>query len=413
MPRPAKRDPPFALDFMAYMGHTTVVNRTVRLMLQPTPEQASALSETSRQFTEAFNAVCAWGWENTEKNGVRLHHATYRDLKTRLPALVSDLHCQARVKATEALRSVFALQKQERKVSQPRSDACPPRLNMHTFKLDWSASSVRLSTTKGRMTVPFSLPAFAVKWAGGKPLTADLIERNGRWWLHVAVDVPAPKVAPSAEVVGVDLGLARPVVTSNNRFLGKRAWRRVEERNLRLRRVLQSAGTKSAKRHLKLMRRRQARFRRDCDHVLSKQIVASVELGGTVVLEDLKDIRRRVKVRHGGQARRLHGWSFAQLLSFVRYKAEDVGVTVALVNPAHTSQTCSSCGHVARNNRRSQSAFVCRHCGFALNADLNAARNIAAKYRTASGTTGGDGLCVKQPTVGSRISHGSLTSCRL
>lgn len=382
----------------------------MRVILQPTPEQASALADTSAQFTEAFNSGCAWGWENDEHNGVRLHHATYRDLKTRLPALVSDLHIQARVKATEALKSAFALRLKGREIGCPRSLACPPRLDRNTFKLDWPSSSVRLSTTEGRMTMPFSVPAFAEKWAGGKPLTADLIEREGRWWLHVAVDVPAPKVAPSSDVVGVDLGLACPAVVSNNRFLGKRGWRRVEERNLRLRRSLQATGTKSAKRHLKKMCRRQSRFRRDCDHILSKQIVVSVEPGGTVVLEDLKDIRRRVKVRHGGQARRLHGWSFEQLQTFVRYKAEEVGVTVGLVNPAHTSQTCSSCGHRARNNRRSQSAFVCRECGFALNADLNAARNIAAKYRTASGMTGADRLSVKQPTVGSHALHGSLIS---
>jgi IS605 OrfB family transposase len=389
------------------------VTRTIRLLLNPTPEQASAMAETARQFTEAFNAVCAWGWENTERNGVRLHHATYRDLKTRLPALVSDLHCQARVKATESLKSAFTLRLKGRKVGAPRSVACPPRLNKHTFKLDWSAGTARLSTTEGRTTVPFSVPAFSEKWAGGKPLTADLIQRDGRWWLHVAVEVPTPKIAATEEVVGVDLGLSRPAVTSNNRFLGQRSWRRVEERNLRLRRCIQAKGTKSAKRHLKKMRRRQARFRRDCDHVLSKQIVAAVEPGGTVVLEDLKHIRSRAKQRRGGQSRRLHGWSFAQLQTFVRYKAEEAGVTVALVNPAHTSQTCSSCGHVARNNRRSQSAFVCRECGFSLHADLNAARNIAAKYRSDSGMSGAAGLSVKQPTVGSRVQHGSLASCSL
>lgn len=412
MPRPAKRDPPF-LDFVCPIWYDTTVNRTVRLLLQPTVDQASALTETSRQFTEAFNAVCAWGWSNRERNGVRLHHATYRDLKTRLPALVSDLHCQARVKATEAVRSALALRVKGRKVGCPRSSDCPPRLNKHTFKLDWASSSVRLSTTDGRMTVPFSVPHFAEKWAGGIPLTADLIERNGKWWLHVAVEVPAPKVAPSLEIVGVDLGLAHPAVTSNNRFLGKRGWRRVEDRNLRLRRSLQSTGTKSAKRHLRKMRRRQACFRRDCDHVLSKEIVTSVEPGGTVVLEDLTHIRSRVKTRRGAQARRLHGWSFAQLKSFVEYKAEEVGVTVGLVDPRHTSQTCSSCGHVARNNRRSQSEFHCRQCDYRTNADRNAALNIAAKYRTVSGTTGADGPTVKRPNVGTRASHGSLTSCRL
>ncbi|WP_201394650.1 zinc ribbon domain-containing protein [Ktedonobacter sp. SOSP1-52] len=45
-----------------------------------------------------------------------------------------------------------------------------------------------------------------------------------------------------------------------------------------------------------------------------------------------------------------------------------------------TGQECSTCGHQARNNRRSQSLFLCRACGFSLNADLNASRNIGNKY---------------------------------
>ena len=377
--------------------------RTLSVVLQPTPEQASALSETSRQFTEAFNTACAYGWHNNERNGVALHHATYRPLKKQYPALVSDLHCQARVKATEALGSAFTLKHKGRKVGCPHSATCPPRLNKHTFKVAWAASSVRISTTDGRMSIPFTVPAFAEKWAGGTVLTADLIEREGRWWLHIAVDVPAPQITATEEVVGVDLGIIQPAVTSTNRFLGKRGWRHAEDRNLRLRRALQSKGTKSAKRHLRKMRRRQANFRRDCDHVLSKQIVEAVEPGGTVVLEDLTHIRSRVKVRHGEQARRLHGWSFAQILTFVRYKAEGRGVTVALVNPAHTSQTCSACGHTARNNRRSRDAFVCRKCGFRLHADLNGARNIAAKYRTARGISPSGGATVNGPIVGSCV----------
>lgn len=58
---------------------------------------------------------------------------------------------------------------------------------------------------------------------------------------------------------------------------------------------------------------------------------------------------------------------------------------VVAVDPRHTSQACSRCGHTARNNRRSQSDFWCRQCDVRLNADLNAARNIAAKYRAGGG----------------------------
>ncbi|NTU83095.1 MAG: IS200/IS605 family element transposase accessory protein TnpB [Chloroflexales bacterium] len=241
---------------------------------------------------------------------------------------------------------------------------------------------------------------YCAHYAGYPVDTADLISRDGVWWLHVVVTLPAPEVVPSDEVVGVDLGLVQPAVTSNNQFLGKRAWKDVEGRLFYLKRQLQRKGTRSAKRHLCKLRGKQARFRRDCDHVLSKQIAQAVEPGATIVLENLKEIRKRSKLRKQSKtSRRVHSWSFAQVKGFVEYKAEGRGCTVAGVDPRYTSQSCSCCGHVARNNRRSRGRFVCRVCGFELHADLNAARNIAAKYHASGGRAPTGGLPVNQPIV--------------
>lgn len=376
------------------------MQRTIRTSLEPSPAQAQQLAETSRQFTAVFNAVCAHGWRERLSNGVALHHATYYPLKADYPDLVSDLHVQARVKATEAVKSALALHKAGRTVTQPHSDACPPRYNLHTYRVDWESRTVRLSLIGGRQTVRFHIPDYSAKYAGYPTDTADLIARDGRWWLHVVVTVPAPDVAPSDAVVGVDLGLSRPAVLSNNRFLGKRAWKANEGRVFKLKRALQQRGTKSAKRHLKRIRHKQARFRRNTDHVLSRQIVQSVAPGATLVLENLKDIRKRTRMRRKTETqRRIHSWSFAQLRAFIEYKAEERGCMVVAVDPRHTSQACSRCGHSARNNRRSRALFVCRACGYALHADLNGARNIAAKYRAEGGTSAFGGLPVNQPTV--------------
>src|ERR1700757_4492350 len=83
------------------------MDRTIKVQLYPTSEQAQALTKTVVQFTHAYNMVCTYGWSNQEKNGVRLHHATYSQTKASWPALVSDLLIQARVKATETLKSAF------------------------------------------------------------------------------------------------------------------------------------------------------------------------------------------------------------------------------------------------------------------------------------------------------------------
>src|SRR5205085_306511 len=94
---------------------------------------------------------------------------------------------------------------------------------------------------------PFDLlrPAPRTAQSAGYPTdTADLIERDGEWWLHVVVSVPAPDIPPSDQVVGVDLGITRPAVLSTNRFLGKKAWKAIEGRLFHLKRALQKKGTK-------------------------------------------------------------------------------------------------------------------------------------------------------------------------
>ncbi|EFH84380.1 RNA-guided endonuclease InsQ/TnpB family protein [Ktedonobacter racemifer] len=384
------------------------MERTVCIQLQPNTEQAQALHKTLAQFTVVYNHVCAYGWQQGEKNGVKLHHATYYDTKALCPDLVSDLLIQARVKATETLKSAFTwkakkeatyskkvakAQKQSKPVPVfkpvrcPRSLACAVRYNVHTYSLNWEAQTVRLSTTQGKMSLSFTVPHFSKRYRGCKIATADLLSRNGVWWLHVVVDAPEPVVEYHDEVIGVDLGLNRPAVTSQRHFLGSRHWKEVDRRRFRLRRKLQSKGSKSAKRHLKKISHKQMRFHRDCDHVLSKRIVQNATAGSTIVLENLTNLREGVHHRKGEGQRKLHSWSFAQLYGFIAYKAQERGIAVERVDPRHTSQTCSQCGHQARNNRRSQAVFHCRSCGYQLNADLNASYNIRDKFCLAQGGT--------------------------
>jgi len=186
-------------------------------------------------------------------------------------------------------------------------------------------------------------------------------------------------------------------VTSHHHFLGQRRWKEQERRTFRLKRKLQAKGSRSAKRHLKSLSGTQFRRRKDHDHVLSKRIVHTTPPGATIALENLKNVRetsligRGKKNKHVDTKRRLHSWSFAQLSDFVTYKAEALGIRVVKIDPRHTSQTCSKCGYQHRSNRRSQSLFLCRSCGYCLNADLNASITIKHKYLASIGTSEASG----------------------
>lgn len=367
------------------------MQRTIRLSVQPTQLQQQALLSTLDQYALCFNHVSNIGYGTNNVNGVSLHHETYYPLRERFPQLPSQLVCSARVKATEALKAARTNKQKGRKTGCPTMKHLSMRLDSKTYRL--LPDHISMSSVDGRLQVPFSINPHAAKWLAVAVSTAsaDLIFRNGNFSLHVVVNVPDRPFAPNGTVIGVDLGVNRPAVTSDRKFHGERRWKEVDRRYFRLKRRLQAKGTKSAKKHLKRLSGKVQRFRRDCDHVISRRIIDSVETGTVIAVEKLTGIRGRVRQRKGKQQRKLHGWSFDQLQGFLTYKAEDKACLVVTVDPKYTSQTCSKCGHVAKSNRKSQSVFRCKKCGYELNADLNAAINIAAKYQVEDGISIFDG----------------------
>lgn len=74
--------------------------------------------------------------------------------------------------------------------------------------------------------------------------------------------------------------------------------------------------------------------------------------------------------------RKLRLSSLSQFGEYLHYKARLSGGQIVEVDPRNTSRRCSSCGHVARENRESQAVFLCKKCGYSDNADHNAAINI-------------------------------------
>jgi IS605 OrfB family transposase len=113
------------------------------------------------------------------------------------------------------------------------------------------------------------------------------------------------------------------------------------------------------------------------NHCISKAIVN--KQFDVFALEKLEIRRMRVKGRRFNKL--LGSWSPDELRRFIAYKAEGKGKTVVEVSPRYTSQRCSRCGFTDKRNRQGLS-FRCRSCGFTLNADLNASRNIEVLGRS-------------------------------
>ena len=112
---------------------------------------------------------------------------------------------------------------------------------------------------------------------------------------------------------------------------------------------------------------------RDVNHTILKKIISLPY--DAYALEALNP-KFMIQNGHGRRFRSMFGsWSPSEFQSFVEYKAKDAGKDVLYINPKHTSQKCSRCGYIDKNNRHG-SVFRCKNCGFELNADLNASRNI-------------------------------------
>lgn len=232
-------------------------------------------------------------------------------------------------------------------------------------------------TLDGRIKLRYSRPDYFPPVAAVKQ--TDLVYRDGAFWLYATVETPDPEVPKPTEYLGIDLGVVNIATTSDGTIYSSEANERVRKRYGNLRAALQQKGTKDAKEKLRKISGRERRFKTDVNHVISKQVVRAAE--GTkrgVALEDLTGILQRTTVTKQHRERH-HKWAFHQLRTFIAYKAGQLGVAVKVIDGAYTSQQCNVCGYTDSGNRPDQATFVCLQCRHAENADINAAKNIAAR----------------------------------
>ena len=206
-----------------------------------------------------------------------------------------------------------------------------------------------------------------------------LIWREGVYYLHITQRREAPCEQEPDGALGVDLGIVNLATDSEGEQFTGTVIRIMRGRYHLRRQRLQMVNTKNSKRRLRQMRRRESRFQSDTNHCISKRLVQKAAVScKAIALEDLSGIREPVTVRHEQRYER-QSLAFFQLRQYSTYKAAQAGIPIRLVDPRNTSRTCSTCGHCEKANRKKQESFLCQRCGFATNADYNAALNISRK----------------------------------
>jgi putative transposase len=347
------------------------VKLTVQLQLLPDHEQAAALRNTVERFNEAANWVAAECFARREANQFHVRKFAYRHLRDHF-----GLSSQTAQLCIKNVCDAYKRDKTKR-VRFRKDAAIVYDQRTMSFK---GIDRVSLLTLAGRVVVPFILGTYQRERFTLHKGQADLVFRKDRkWFLLVTVDVPDGTPTPTTDFLGVDLGLVNIATDSDGNTHSGEQVEEVRRKHNRQRKRLQRRNTKGAKKKLKRIAGKEARFRRHENHVIAKRIVETARRTGRgIAVEELTGIRERVTARGGDARNRLGGWSFHQLRSFIEYKARLAGVTVMAVDPRNSSRTCAECGHCEKANRKSQSEFSCRSCGHTANADANAARNLRA-----------------------------------
>jgi putative transposase len=386
------------------------VRRTVPVKLDVTEEASDLLHATMDEFLDAANHVvnAAYDGEWVETRASVLHDETYSDVRDRT-RLHSNLVQSARNQAVQALRATVAKWKNGKEASLPTFTTPFAEYNQRsaTFHDDHAT----LATVDGRVTAEYVTPDENRDTPHSRYLASDEWEttgatlhyRRGDFYLHLRAktEVDDPEPTENGAVLGVDLGVENVAVTSTGVFWSGNELTHWRREYVERRKSLQERETRAAHENVQAVGRKETgRFTQYLHRVANELVTEAVETGCTVIaFEDLTDIRNRMP-----NVRQFHEWAFRRLYEYVSYKAEARGVRVEQVDPAHTSQRCSTCGHTASNNRRSQDTFECRECGYTNHADYNAAKNIG--YRLLRNQTGGEGGA----PVGVRLNTGTLTA---
>lgn len=374
---------------------------SIKINLNPSTEQHALLKETMKLFNTVCNIISQTAFHNQTFGKWPIQKLIYHDLKksTGIPA-------QLLIRAIALVCGSYKAEKKKMHWFKETS-AIPFDSRIRTFH---KSELVSLRLWNYRVKIPIILGQYQTQKLNGINLSdtgeSDLIYNRiqDRFYLVIVIDQSEIPTINSDKVLGIDLGIKVLAADSDGVLYTGAQVAQTRKRYAKLRAGLQSRGSKSSRRHLKKISGKEYRYCKDVNHCLSKQIVQKAKgTGRSLALEELKGIRERLgrkpikkaspvlgdsttKVeekprKHVWKSVRtlINSWAFYQLRLFIAYKAKIAGVRVYVVPAYYSSQTCSVCGHVSKNNRISRDGFRCESCGHVEHADTNAAKVISQR----------------------------------
>jgi putative transposase len=328
------------------------------------------LIKTFDAWAFAWQTVAHWGFTNKCRSQMLAQKETYYYVRKMMPELSANLVQSARTDALAKLR-----------ICKFKSE---PKLKHKTLRYDTRTCSVKKDTMTlalcggKRITAKMQLyPRFTEFRAKYKLLSPVIYLRGKTLWASFVFEIPeADHHSQNKDVTGIDLGQRNLAVTSDGRFFkGKKL--NFSRRKIRfLKRKLQHRGTKSARRKLRGLGIKEKRQSDNAIHCLTKHILTTTA-SSHLAIEKLKFKTPTFKFGNKNKNRRKYAIPLGKFATFLRYKAPLFGKTVVEVSPYLTSQ--QDCRGLANGERKGGNYIGID--GKILNADLNAACNIAWKAK--------------------------------
>ncbi len=357
------------------------MHKTFKYRLYPTRKQESLLNRQMEECRWLYNHFLEQRRDSWKQDGVGLslydQIGTLPSLKNERPSLeavYSQTLQNVAVRVDLAFQAFFRRVKNGENPGYPRFKG-KGQYSSLTFP-QWN-SGCDLTGKGLRLSKVGTVPLVLHRPVEGKIKTCSVLRSStGKWWVTFSCENVPERVLPAnPRPVGIDVGvrtfatLSDETVIENPKFL-KRSAKRIAQAQRKL--ELQEKGTKAREKVKKVVAKVHERvaFRRtDFAHQESRKIVNAY---GRIFVEDITVNEMN---SHRCLNRSIRDVAWSQFFSFLSYKAESAGREFRKVNPAYTSQTCSSCGH-RQKMPLSDRTYSCPCCGMEKDRDLNASLNI-------------------------------------
>lgn len=347
------------------------------------------LVETIQKYSYGMNYVSNVLFDNGKPMGaMKLQKIVYSHLRENLE-LKSQMSCNI----PRQVAGCYKTLNKDKKAKWQQVEFAPTSMTF-SYKRDFTIdeNTVKITTINGRKAYSILNYDHATQYFDGSwkyQASKLVLHKDGNYYFHLSVEkeIPDKSITDASTFMGIDVGINYLAVASTTdkkrKFFAGGEIKNLRNHYKSMRARLQSKGTLSAKRKLKYFSGKEQRLMRDVNHRISKAIVKfALENKVSVIgLEDLTGIRTATINKVSKTNRHTHSsWAYRQLQTFIDYKAKEAGILTHYVDPAYTSQTCTRCNHISKNNRK-RLEFRCGKCGYENNADLNAAMNIEHRAR--------------------------------